>query len=464
MELPTGPYPLPGVRMPTWMVRIDKEGACTTPVALTRLIEHVRGTAHSDVIVAVHGWNYDPSEAVDMYSDLLGKFERLCIDYPPDRPFAPVFVGVLWPSIWMSFDKGPALASVGAAAGVDALVSLLADRVAAAGGAAGLARAHALLAAPAIDDADAAELARLIAPAFGVVADEGAAFQGRDTVASDVLAMMRSMEMALPRSVPGADDQDIDDFSRPSDHTDAHLVGASPRHAGQLGLLDPRHALRLFSLYQMKSRAGTVGTNGVATLLRDLLDRSGTGGDDRGPRVHCIGHSFGCRVLLSAICARPLPRPLASLLLLQPAVSHLCFADAVADAGPPGGYREALDSDRVIRPIVSTYSRRDLVLHDAFHLVLRRPGDLGEAQIAADPLSTSAGSPPSRFAALGGYGPRRAGQALIDPLPAVGTPMVLPQGDPPVVAFDGSRGSIKSHSDVTGPEMAWALHQLVFRH
>ena len=167
--------------------------------------------------------------------------------------------------------------------------------------------------------------------------------------------------------------------------------------------------------------------------------------------------------MLSATCAQPLPRPLASMLLLQPAVSHLCFADTVADTGRPGGYRAALSPERVTPPIVSTYSRRDMPLHTTFHLAVRRAGDLGEVQIAGDPESTSAGAPPSVFAALGGYGPRRAGQVLIDPLPAAGADFVLPWPTPPIVAFDGSGGGIRGHGDVTSPAVGWALRRLVFR-
>jgi hypothetical protein len=76
----------------------------------------------------------------------------------------------------------------------------------------------------------------------------------------------------------------------------------------------------------------------------------------------------------------------------------------------PGGYRRALD--RVFRPILCTFSQHDAPLHRFFHLILRRDKDLGEMKIAA------AGEPPSRFAALGGYGPRGSGERLITVLDA----------------------------------------------
>lgn len=462
MDATIGPYPLSGVRMPTWLLPFDKHGACKAPATRLKLLERLRTAPPSDVIVFAHGWNNSGDDAADMYAEFLCRFEAQCASHAPGRPFDPLFIGVLWPSIWLSFDSGPLIASGGLAGQADVLLTALADRVAASGGAAGLERVYALLAAPAIDDADAAELARLIAPAFGVSIDEGAALQGRDTVADDVLAMMRAMELAHPSGHQSHSD-DIDDYRRPPDAVDAGGVPGGVRVAGLLSKFDPRNALRLFSLYQMKDRAGRVGFEGVSALLREVLAVPAAVPGGAAARVHLVGHSFGCKVLLSALCARPLPRAVASLLLLQPAVSHLCFADHVAGTGQPGGYREALSADRVTQPIFSTYSRKDLPLHTVFHLAMRRAADLGEAQIAADPDSTSAGAPPSRFAALGGYGPRRAGQVLIDPLPAAGDDFVLPTGEPAIVAFDGTKGAIKGHSDITGPEVARLCHRLLFR-
>ena len=477
MNASTGPHPLKGVDMPSWLIRYDEHGACTSVQTRAALLDRLHSAPPSDIVLFSHGWNTGLEDAASLYTQFLRQFEALLAAHPPSRRFDPLFVGVLWPSIWLSFEGGPGIASGGADAmgAAGSLIGELAERIAAAVGTAGLARVYALLAAPAINDADAAELARLIAPAFGVIADEGAAAQGRDTVAEDVLAMMHALEATQP-GAHAAQPFDFDDFSRPvhaGDASDAGAAGSAgalpgqPRAAGASAWLDPRHALRLFSLYQMKDRAGAVGFNGVAALLRDLLAIAGApgiGASTAAPaRVHAVGHSFGCKVLLSAICAAPLPRPLASLLLMQPAVSHLCFADAVPDIAKPGGYRDALSADRVLAPIFSTYSRQDFPLHDTFHLALRRASDLGEAQIAGEPGSTSAGAPPSRYASLGGYGPRRAGQVLIDPLPPAGTPVALPKDGVPIVAFDGSQGLVQGHGDVTGPALAWLLRELMFR-
>lgn len=463
-----GPYPLDGVDMPAWLLRFDAQGACTSPATLDELLRRLRDAPPTDVIVFCHGWNNDADDAIGMYAAFLQHFEAQGRAAAPSRQFDPVFIGLLWPSIWWPSGPGPLIASgsqgssAGGAGPMQAVLAELASCIAATCGPAGLDRLMALLAAPAINDADAAELAVLIAPAFGVAADEGAAQAGRSTVAEDVLAMMRALQATSPIGHP-APPVDLDDFSRPAGPPTGGTLQGGPQAAGNLAWLDPRQALRLFSLYQMKDRAGTVGFHGVAALLADLLAGPAASGAAPPTRVHGVGHSFGCKVLLSALCARALPRPLASLLLLQPAVSHLCFADDVAGTGRPGGYRAALSAERVVPPIVSTYSRQDRPLHSAFHLAVRRAEDLGELQIAADAPATSAGSPPSRFAALGGYGPRQAGQRLVDPLPPAGTPLAWPPASVPIVGLDGSQDMITGHGDITSPALASVLRQLVFR-
>jgi hypothetical protein len=99
-------------------------------------------------------------------------------------------------------------------------------------------------------------------------------------------------------------------------------------------------------------------------------------------------------------------------------------------------------------------SAHDLPLTRVFHLALRRRVDLGEAQIA--------GRPPSRFAALGGYGPQGVGAELLrlDRMPDVGEhyPIGEHAGDGlcEVIGVDGT-WCIPSHGGVESAQTAWAL-------
>jgi pimeloyl-ACP methyl ester carboxylesterase len=189
----------------------------------------------------------------------------------------------------------------------------------------------------------------------------------------------------------------------------------------------------------MKDRAGVVGGRGVAQMLRRLADA----GD---ARIALIGHSYGAKVVLSALANDPAPRRnVDSVLLLQPALS--CFAFTADLGGKPGGYRPALD--RVRLPIITTRSDHDVPLTKLFHLAVRRKADLAEAVIAA-------GQPPSQFAALGGYGPHGVGvDAEWIAMPAVGAPYPLADGHR-IIAADGT-AFIASHGAVETPETAWSL-------
>jgi pimeloyl-ACP methyl ester carboxylesterase len=194
----------------------------------------------------------------------------------------------------------------------------------------------------------------------------------------------------------------------------------------------------------MKDRAGTVGANGVGPLLHDLLAARGN------MRMHMIGHSYGGKVVLSAICAGgELPRKVHSVLLLQPAVSHLCFAERVPGTNKPGGYRKALE--RVERSIFSTFSDHDVPLTKLFHFALRRADDLGEERIAAG------GEPPSVYAALGGFGPRRAGERLVD-IQDVNNPYDLTD-ETRIYGIRGTR-TIMGHGDISNESTWWALYSL----
>jgi len=224
-------------------------------------------------------------------------------------------------------------------------------------------------------------------------------------------------------------------------------IGGGPAPAGTLDPLSWRFPLRIGSVYAMKRRAGRVGARGVAPLLPELLDASGQAA------IHLGGHSYGCRVMLSALCAQPSDRKAASLLLLQPAVSRYCFAERVPTTGRPGGYRAALD--RVRQPIMLTYSAHDSALHKLFGLAMALTGAVGEPEIA--------GPFDSIYAALGGYGP--AGVEFAESAIKAAGERYLPQGQERILAFDGTNPvgadahpAIRSHGDVTNPYTGWMLY------
>ncbi len=422
---PPGAYPIDDATMPTFVIRFDERGQCTSPVTARQLVDHLQSQPYSDILLFSHGWNTDFSGAVALYRDFLAAFKTVCTNHPV-AGFNPIFVGITWPSAWFAADAGPKLESV--AADVEDIVLAAA--------AAPLAdperqRLYELTNSSALSRDEALELVQLLLPSVATAEDEV------DTEAAvDAEALLDAAKQ-------------LGEVSRGVAPTNFDPVTGMPE-AGVLGGdggFDPRDIVRMLSLYQMKDRSGAVGARGVSILLRQILGASTA-------KVRLLGHSFGCKVMLSALCVgAPLSRPVSSMLLMQPALSHLAMAASVPGRPGPGGYRPALD--RVSGQIFTTFSRKDMPLHDVFHLALRRRQDLGEAEITA-----AAGEPPSRYAAMGGYGPRGAGEKLLSPIPGPGDTFGDLTGLK-LVALDGSADRINGHGDITTGFTAWALRHLI---
>jgi len=157
------------------------------------------------------------------------------------------------------------------------------------------ARFYELAQGPRLNQSEAREFATLLAAATAPD-DEGARNDGPS--ADDLLAAAASIEEPEP---------DLDEIGSATGTNDG-LTAAG----GILEWLDPRNLLKPFTVWQMKDRAGVVGAHGVAPLLEALLAHSSA-------RVHLLGHSYGCKVVMTAV-SKPatLTRKVESALLLQP--------------------------------------------------------------------------------------------------------------------------------------------------
>lgn len=448
-RLPPGPYKTlsleDGTQIPFYVIPFDKEGRCDGPATRADLINTVRNGSFTDIFLFSHGWNNDWSAATGRYESFISGFMKMRHDrgLPVPTPWRPLLVGIFWPSTALVFgekEKGPGIA---AAEPTDAAVAeerREVQEIAEMLPPEHVERFYELAQRPALSDEEALDLARI---ALSLAARSSDEITDGTSSPEDLVRLWKE----LPESAgaqPAEEPLGEDDFGM----VDA---AAGPQAAGALDFLDPRGIVRLFTVWQMKDRAGAVGFQGVAPLLRDLLAA--------GPsRLHLIGHSYGGKVVLSATAAAELPRPVETMLLLEPAVSHLCFADSVPTLGKPGGYRGVLS--RVRKPILSTFSSRDVPLTKVFHLAVRRADDLGEIRIAgAEAAATAEAAPPSNFAALGGFGPRHAGETLVD----IKDPLdryALPLDGPRIYGLRGDR-TIGGHGDISNESTWWALYNLV---
>jgi hypothetical protein len=446
MKMVTGPG---GGSAPYYMIRFDKRGVCTSPSSLAHLLAAVREA--TDVFLFSHGWNNDWASATRHYERFIREFSTMHAAHwnPPDRDFRAVLVGVHWPStsLVQADERGPDIAGDGGERAMEdtegasgAQLDLLAE---------GLdpgqaSRLYELAERPELSGDEAIEFATLLAPALAGADDEvPSAVQGEAGTADPGAAVPDPEELvrlwsAMPSDRPAAA-TDRGGFVDEPPATPTHDAGegTAPQTAGLLDRLNPRNVIRATTVLLMKDRAGRVGGTGVRTMLHGILAASADS------RVHLVGHSYGCKVVLSALAnGSPPPRNVDSVLLLQPATSAKCFADP-DDRRPAGGYRPALERSR--QPVITTFSSHDVPLTKLFHFAARRASDQREAVIAGAP---------SEYAALGGFGPQDvASVTTVDALDAPDR-YVLP---PTQLLAVRSDRVIADHGDVTNPATAWAL-------
>ncbi|MFV0278988.1 MAG: hypothetical protein ACK5HY_17665 [Parahaliea sp.] len=420
-----------GTRAPLYIIPFDKKGRCKAPRTRNRLIDSLEHEQYSHVFLFSHGWNNDWDAASGRYFDFASGFTKLRreLNLAVSDHYKPLLVGIFWPSTWLvsPWERAPEFAAPGPGSELSDLVSDWAAELPDAQ----VERFYRLTDSEWIDVDDAHELAALVAPLLRADDEVG---DSAEITAEELLRVWQSSPTAAEERTV---DDDDDSFGTVGES------GGAPAAAGWADKLDPRKVLRMASVWQMKDRAGRIGAKGVSPLLFDIL-RSGD------HSVHLIGHSYGGKVVLSATAYQELPRAVESMLLLQPAVSRLCFAASVAGTERAGGYRLVLE--RVKQPIVTTFSERDVALTKAFHLAVRRDSDLGEQRIA------SPGGPPSRYAALGGFGPGGLGGelqtvAMRDPGEAYDE---LDDANLEVLALNGDL-TIDGHGDISNPSTWWAL-------
>ncbi len=455
---PAGPWSVfnvDGVEVPYYVIPFDKEGVCTAPATRRHLVD-AAGAGVTDIYLFSHGWNNDWSvvEPGGMYDRFIDGFLDLTRRHGRPRPGArPLLVGVFWPSIVLSSDTGPRMAAGGTVdraaelAHLDAVSEVAAEAVTAAD----RPRFYELIALDRLDDAELRELADLMLPLYQDGDDEEATGaptpDGVVRDADELVGLWREVGSAAARDAGPTVVTGL-----PPEPNDAPVGDAAdrPEAAGLFSALDPRQVVRLATVLIMKDRAGRVGANGVQAMLHELLDGSGDA------RVHMVGHSYGCKVMLSALAAAAPPRNVRSVLLMQPAMSYLALADRLPGSGGTGGYRSA--RERCELPIMATFTKKDVPLRRLFHLAVRRASDLGEQDIGVAGRDV----PRSRFAAMGGWGPGGLGGHVHDVVikrPADG-PYDNPDQPGDVVALE-AHDQIDGHGDIVKDVTWWALYNLV---
>ncbi len=433
-----------GSTAPFYIVRFDEKGRCVSPQAFAEVLERVEKEKFTDVMFFSHGWNNDWKAATERYDEFIKNYQTMVKTKGLDvgRAFRPLLVGIFWPStaLVMPWEKGIKIAAAGEVDGSADQEYL--DLV---GNVAGLLKPedvekfYELATKTRLDEEEGKELAGLLGPVAGPP-DDVSEKEKEELTATALSSYWREVFPAGDGG--GADDTGI--APKKPGFADGGEGGASgAKVAGPLDFLNPRNVVRAFTVWQMKDRAGTVGSAGVHDLLRGILQK------DAKTHVHLIGHSYGAKVVLSATCAGPLPRKVESALLLEPAVNGYCFSSNVAGGGFAGGYQKALG--RVRQPILLTFSRHDQPLTKLFHLAVKRKTDVGEVKIA--------GGAPNKYAALGGFGAQGLTTAEGMEMKMLAPGKKYPIGEGTTVEVIGLDGSdfIDSHGGITNEAVTWAL-------
>src|ERR1051325_10355892 len=125
-SFPPGPYKTvqigeAGELAPWYIIPFDKNGTITAPLTRNHLIESIKGKTYTDVFLFSHGWNNDWAAASERYEDFIGGFLRMRAQYglKPPTSYAPLLIGVFWPStaLVMPWERPPKFAA--AAMGTD---------------------------------------------------------------------------------------------------------------------------------------------------------------------------------------------------------------------------------------------------------------------------------------------------------------------------------------------------------
>jgi esterase/lipase superfamily enzyme len=126
-----------------------------------------------------------------------------------------------------------------------------------------------------------------------------------------------------------------------------------------------RRLANFATYYRMKARAGTVGSVGVASVLRRVREARPD------VNIHLVGHSFGGRLVTAAAHALDPDTPKVTISLLQAAFSHNGLSGGFGDDGQIGFFREVLSKRRASGPIIITHTKNDKAVGVAYPLASR---------------------------------------------------------------------------------------------
>jgi hypothetical protein len=425
---------------PYFPVEFNKEGILHDATQIAALKTHLAEGATTDLVVISHGWNNDMAEAEGLYKRF---FTSACevlhstnIPGWGDRKLS--VLGVLWPSKKFADKELIPSGAAGAASTVeledlrDKLKSLYgvfdapdADQK--------LQAMEALL--PKLEDSDRAcreffDNLRALVPA-GARDETDGSIEFFALPANELLERLKQPISFTAVKVPDAGG--------------AAAIGDDTAGAAGLGSFfsgltsGVRNALNYTTYYQMKARAGLVGSKGVNPMLASIKSQYPA------LRIHLVGHSFGGRLVTATAAGidDEAVLKIGSLSLLQAAFSHYGFAKKW-DGEHDGAFRRVVTRQSIAGPIIATCTANDKAVGIAYPI----------ASLIGGQVASALGDENDIYGGIGCNGAQKTPEALNAVLLDVGQPYAIEAGTIHNLRADAY---VKDHGDVTNRQVAYAV-------
>ncbi|HEU0014947.1 MAG TPA: hypothetical protein VFQ45_14765 [Longimicrobium sp.] len=379
-------------------VEFNKEGRVHDEAQVRALLDALPGQ-YTDLLVLSHGWNNDMGEARGLYQRFLSSARGLLdAGHGAGNGRRFVVMGIFWPSKKFADEDlipGGGAASLGGPVDEGELVKRLEELKGFFDDPAADARldeAKGLV--PKLEDSGSARarFAELLAslapadPAEGEVdADPSSALNALG--ADELLNQLGQPVLDNPpagEGGTGGGGGSMEDAMAGMGGMGGGFAGegvggpggmAAGLNIGGSLLNGARQLANLTTYYQMKKRAGIVGEQGLAPVLRAIRGRAPA------LKLHLVGHSFGGRLLTAAAAGAEgsAPLPVQTLTLLQAAFSHNAFAQNYFQSGKDGFFRRVLTAGHVTGPVLVSHTRNDKAVGLAYALASRLAGQQANA-------------------------------------------------------------------------------------
>lgn len=367
---------------PFLWLEFDKQGTLKDPADISAVSAEIARTGARDVVVISHGWKNDRSAALRLYGELWENTRAALSTLDPTKILV---IGVLWPSVAFrtNFDEAALL------------------RAAQQGG---------------LSTSDGAEVSDITESQLRDALDDflgdhsDAAFEALVEAATEDLsgsAAGQFVKQALARMDVGHDPEanaDLDGLRNQVDQDAAAILQqlaerpfmtVEPNVGGALGVGETlggiftgaraavARLLNQLSFFEMKVRAGKVGAS-LGDLVASLPKYDSV-------RLHLVGHSFGARLVTSAVSSLIAEgKTVDTLTLLQGAFSHNALAPDFH--GSPGAFAAAAKGGVGLIAITHTHNDRACTL--AYAVASRLSRDVASA----------VGDKDDKFGAMGANG------------------------------------------------------------